>query len=211
MMNRDFEDYKLYVFDLDGTLYDQPNLRKMMAARLIRHYVCHPFSVKDMFIIMRFRKVKDTWTKNASEEDIIKKVAGDMNIDCDRVERTVRKWIYDDPLEVLKKTRDDALIDKIAKLRERGAAVVVLSDYPTEDKLKALCVNVDRSYGPDDPRIDELKPSPKGLKVIMEDYNAEPRDVLMIGDRMEKDGESARAAGVDYLILSRHVAERNLT
>ena len=32
----------------------------------------------------------------------------------------------------------------------------------------------------------------------------------MIGDRMEKDGEAARAAGIDYLILERKRKNRKL-
>ena len=86
----------------------------------------------------------------------------------------------------------------------------VLSDYPTKDKLEALGVTVDAEYGPDDARIDALKPSPKGLYVIMEDTKTAPEDILMIGDRKEKDGEFARAARVDALILDRHVSRRHI-
>ena len=210
MMNKGFDDYKLYVFDLDGTLYDQPRLRKMMALRLIRYYFFHPFSVRDLLILMYFRKVKDNWTKNASDDDIIKKVSSDKHTDYRKVKDIVRKWIYDDPLCILRKTRDNALAERISKLRADGAKVVVLSDYPTADKLKALGITVDGSYGPEDARINELKPSPKGLWVVMEDYETAAEDVLMIGDRMEKDGASAEAAGVDFLILERRVGRRKL-
>ena len=210
MMQKGFNDYKLYVFDLDGTLYDQPRLRKIMAMRLIKYYILHPFSMTDLLILMYFRKVKDSWTESAADDDIIKKVSEDKHTGRDRVARIVRKWIYDDPLFVLRKTRDEALIKRISLLRSDGAKVVVLSDYPTAAKLKALGVSVDGSYGPEDARIDELKPSPKGLWVIMEDFDVAAEDVLMIGDRMEKDGASAEAAGVDFLILDRHVSRRDL-
>lgn len=207
-MNRNINDYSLYVFDLDGTLYDQPRLRLIMAIRLMGYYLLHPFSVKELFILQHFRKVKDSWTKGSSEEDIIKAVADDKHTDSDRIRSIVRRWIYDNPLSALKKTRDDALAGWMQELRSAGKTVVILSDYPTEDKLKALEIEVDGQYGPEDERIDELKPSPKGLQVIMKDLDILPTEVLMIGDRMEKDGMCATSAGVDYLILPRSVSKR---
>ncbi|MBO4904004.1 MAG: HAD family hydrolase [Lachnospiraceae bacterium] len=209
-MKKNIGDYKLYVFDLDGTLYDQPKLRAIMAGRLMGYYILHPFSAGDLLILQHFRKVKDGWTGNSSEEEIIKKVAADRNTDIDRVRRIVRKWIYDDPLTAVAMTADRKLIGWIKSLREKGKKVVILSDYPTGDKLSAMGVSVDGQYSPDDPRIDELKPSPKGLMVIMEDTGIDADDILMIGDRMEKDGMSAVAAGVDHLILNRRVAGRKI-
>ena len=208
MRRRDINGYSLYVFDLDGTLYDQPELRKIMAIRLMAYYLCHPFSVRELFALSHFRKVKDAWTGTSSEDDIIKKTADDMKMPADKVKSVVRKWIYDDPLSALKKTRDENLISWIAELRRDGKKAVILSDYPTADKLTALGVEADGQYGPDDERIDELKPSPKGLMVIMEDFGVESEEVLMIGDREEKDGKCADAASVDSLILPRHVSKR---
>ena len=44
----------------------------------------------------------------------------------------------------------------------------------------------------------------------MEDTGENADNILMIGDRMEKDGRSAEAAGVDHLILPRKVSSRRL-
>ena len=208
MMRKDKNDYSLYVFDLDGTLYDQPRLRRIMALRLALYYGLRPHLAGELFILQHFRKVKDKWTGSSSEEEIIRKVAEDTGADVRKVQKIVRRWIYDDPLSALYKTRDASLAAWIDRLRSDGKKVVILSDYPTTDKMDALRVSVDRQYGPDDGRIGELKPSPNGLKTIMDDFDASPDDVLMIGDRMEKDGLCAQAAGVDYLILERSVARR---
>ena len=208
MMRKALNDYSLYVFDLDGTLYDQPKLRRIMAMRLMMYYAVHPHLAKELFLLSHFRKVKDKWTQSSSDEDVIRQVATDTGADADKVSGVVKKWIYDDPLTALRRTRDDSLFEWIGKLRAAGKKVVILSDYPTEDKMKALEIEADRQYGPDDDRIDELKPSPKGLMVIMEDFGADPGDVLMIGDRTEKDGKCAEAAGVDHLILARNIGKR---
>jgi FMN phosphatase YigB (HAD superfamily) len=209
-MRKDLNDYSLYVFDLDGTLYDQPRLRKMMAARLMFYYMFHPFSVKELFILSHFRKVKDSWTKSSAEEDIIKKTAEDMKADPAKVADIVKRWIYDDPLSLLLKVRDERLIAWMNKLKSAGKKVVVLSDYPARRKLEAMNVTVDRVYDPDDERITELKPSAVGLSVIMDELGIPAGDTIMIGDRDEKDGESARLAGADYLILMRSISKRKI-
>lgn len=208
-MRRNIKDYRLYVFDLDGTLYDQPKLRLIMARRLLLYYMCHPFSAGELLVLQHFRKVKDTWTGVSAEEAIYKKVADDRKTESDRVAGIVKKWIYENPLSALKTTCDEYLAEWIEKLRKMGKTVVVFSDYPTKDKLDALGIVVDGQYGPDDERIGELKPSPRGLQVIMQDYGIPCEDIIMIGDRDEKDGECAKAAGVDSLILDRRVNKRN--
>ncbi len=208
MMKKDLSGYKLYVFDVDGTLYDQPRLRRMMAMRLLGYYMCHPFRVSELLILQHFRKVKDSWTKSSSEEDIIEKTAADMGTQSDRVRAVVKKWIYESPSDVIRKTADIKLIELIRGLREKGKKVVVLSDYPAKDKLDILDVSVDGIYDPDDERIDELKPSSKGLKVIMEDTGASCDEMLMIGDRPEKDEMCASNVNVDCLILPRRVGKR---
>ena len=209
-MRKDINDYSLYVFDLDGTLYDQPRLRMIMAVRLVMYYIHHPFSVKDIMILQHFRKVKDARVSGSSDEEVIKTVAENKNTDIERVRRIVGKWIYDDPLSALSKVKDTKLIAWIGELRASGKKVVIFSDYPVKDKLDAMSVTVDGMYDPKDPRIDEQKPSPKGLSVIMQDTGIAAGDILMIGDRMEKDGMSAKAAGVDCLILERNVSKRKI-
>ncbi|MCR5473888.1 MAG: HAD family hydrolase [Lachnospiraceae bacterium] len=209
-MRKRINEYKVYVFDLDGTLYDQPKLRTLMALRLIRYYLFHPFAVRQLYILRYFRKVKDSWTGSSCEDEIIKKVASDINTDADSVRMIVRKWIYDEPLSVIGRTRDRRIGEWIEKLQKAGKTVLVLSDYPTQDKLRALSLSVGGQYCTADERIGQLKPSPKGLFVIMEDFGVSPEDILMIGDREEKDGECAKGAGADCLILPRHIGRRTL-
>ena len=208
-MNRSFDDYSLYVFDLDGTLYDQPKLRLIMAVRLMKYYLCHPFRIKELLLLSKFRKVKDAWTSSSSEEDMAAEVARSCKADKEKVLSVVRRWIYDDPLSALPKAADRKLASIIEGLREKGKKVFILSDYPTKEKLAALGITADAAYDPDDARIDALKPSPKGLLVIMEDTGIAASEILMIGDRREKDGQCAKAAGVDSLILPRHINRRD--
>ncbi len=63
-------------------------------------------------------------------------------------------------------------------------------------------------YAATDERLGELKPSPKGLNLIMQDHGYTGDDILMIGDRMSRDGMAAVNAGCDYLILPKSPAKR---
>lgn len=199
MLNKKITDYKLYVFDLDGTLYNQPRLRFIMAKRLLGYYIMHPHKITELILLQDFRKTKDSWQGDFAEEKVIEDVAKRHKKDTCFVEGVIKRWIYENPLSAVAATKYDKVISLINKLREDNKTVVVLSDYPTEDKLTAMGVTVDAQYSTTDERIGELKPSPKGLQVVMGDFCAAPEDTVMIGDRDEKDGASAKSAGCDYI------------
>lgn len=220
-MKKNFSEYKIYAFDLDGTIYDQPALRMIMAKRLLGYYILHPFRIGELLIIKDFRKLKDSWeddgvsASNATAQidgidaRICEYIANRKKKSPEKVISIIYKWIYDNPLSALYDTRDVRLIEKIDNMRKKGMKVVVFSDYPPAKKLLALGIEVDGIYSAQDDRIGELKPSPKGLIVIANDYNVSPEDIIMIGDRMEKDGVSAQTAGCDYIILPRKIKERD--
>jgi len=222
---RKINDYDVYVFDVDGTLYDQPRLRIIMAGRLLKYYALHPFKIKNLFLLKQFREEKEKWTKEKEstltcfvskecglallDEKICCYIAEQKKISCEKMCDIVKKWIYDEPMDVVNITRDIKLIDYIDSLKDAGKKVVIFSDYPAVDKMKALKCYSDAIYTSTDENIMELKPSPKGLNVIISDFNVNKDRLLMIGDRYEKDGLSAINAGVDYIILKRKVCDRD--
>jgi len=81
----------------------------------------------------------------------------------------------------------------------------VLSDYPTESKLRAL--GLAGRFSPvvcaTDPDVDAFKPSPRGFLRACELWGLPPRDVLMIGDRTDVDAAGAIAAGMPCVIIGR--------
>ena len=202
--------YRAVAFDLDGTLYDQKRLRKIMAKRLMLHYLCHPFRIRELFLLQTFRKVRDRWEIYADQfedsplsldEQQYAYIASITGTNPSAVETVVKRWIYENPLSALSTCTNTELASYIEELHKKGIPVCIVSDYPIPDKLKALNICADHLYAPGDERAIELKPSPMGLKLLMEDLSLTPEEVLMVGDRDEKDGESARRAGTDYVIL----------
>ncbi len=223
-MSKKLTEYKAVVFDLDGTLYYQRRLRIKMAWMLGCYYLCHFWHIRELFIVKKFRQIREDWdriekgppeaddktgTKEGLEDIQYKYLADTMNVPADRVKQVIETWIYDKPLKAVHDTRDTALLEVIEEIRERGQKVFIFSDYPIEDKLGAIGLSVDGMYAATDERLNELKPSPKGLKLIMEDTGLKPDEILMVGDRMSRDGLAAENAGCDYLILPASSSKRN--
>lgn len=209
--------YKAVVFDLDGTLYNQTKLRLNMAVRLGVYYCSHFWKIKELFVLKYFREVRDKWDEIRVDDAGVNDtnvndvgvddaqyayVGGKKGVSAEYVERVVKKWIYDNPLDLLGKYRNEKLHSYIEGLQSAKILVAIFSDYPIEDKIAALSIKPDGMYCPGDERNIELKPSPMGLELILNDFALAPEEILMVGDRDEKDGEAARRAGVDYYICS---------
>lgn len=201
----DFNKYDLYVFDVDGTLYYQNKLRLIMGKRLLMYYLFHPLKFKDLIIIKNFRSLRENAKDTNGLFDI---TAKKCNVSVSRVNEVIKKWIYENPIDALIASKDDTLLAIIDKLKANGKTVAIWSDYEADDKLKALKLSTDYVYTAEQERVGELKPSPKGLNLIMSDLDVPKDKTIMIGDRMVKDGEAAKKAGCDYLILSKSKKKR---
>lgn len=201
----DFNKYDLYVFDVDGTLYFQNKLRLIMGSRLLAYYLLHPLKVKDLIIIKNFRSIREAAKDTNGLFDI---TAKKCHVSVSHVEKVIKKWIYENPLDALIASKDATLLSIIDMLKANGKTVAIWSDYEADDKLKALNLTTDYVYTAEQERVGELKPSPKGLNLIMSDLKVPKDKTIMIGDRMVKDGEAAKAAGCDYMILSKSKIKR---
>jgi FMN phosphatase YigB (HAD superfamily) len=119
------------------------------------------------------------------------------------IRNDVRLWIDRRPLRHLGPCRFAGVAELFARLRSSGRRIAVVSDYPAQEKLAALGLSADLSVAAEDEGVNRLKPHPAGLLRVLERLELGPEQCLMIGDRDERDGESARRAGVPYLLKSR--------
>ncbi len=205
------DEYKAVIFDVDGTLYFQKPFRIRMMLYLISHVLRHPSSIGDLFLIKKYREVRENWEECEKEtaydrtlsldERQYKHVAKLMKTSDSRVKAAVEFFMLEAPLKLLPSFKDEELGKTIDELHRKNITVVIYSDYPAETKLKALGIKADYCFCSADERIGTMKPDPKGISVILETLGLESSQALMVGDRYEKDGLAAKANDVDFCIL----------
>lgn len=204
MISVDWRDVRLVVFDVDGTLYDQRALRRAMLRDLLFDAL-RSRSLGTLRVISRFRQVREELA-DAGVEDFAalqySRTAEQTGRDAAEVKLLVEHWMERRPLPHLPATRFPGLAELFGRLRDRGTTIGVWSDYPAHDKLQALGLRADIVCSAGDTEVGRLKPSPRGLLAVMAKAGCEAGETIMIGDRHERDGLAAEAAGVRALIKS---------
>ena len=171
---------------------------------LLRYYIMNPQRLKELKILKDFRREREK--RIFDDVNNIESVqyswgAQASGVSSERVRRVVEKWIYSAPLKHLAKCRYPGVLEYFDNLSSRGIAIAIYSDYPAKEKMSALGLSPRYIVCSTDKNVDRLKPDPKGLFHIVETLGESVEHCLFIGDRDERDGECARKAGMQYLIL----------
>jgi phosphoglycolate phosphatase/putative hydrolase of the HAD superfamily len=124
-----------------------------------------------------------------------------LGIDPQHVRQVVSRWIHQEPLPYLKACKYPEVDSFLQGLSARGISYTFYSDYPLQEKLRAMEIPFNNAFSSEDAEIDRMKPDPAGLEYIRGLYGLEPVQCLMIGDRHEKDGKCAQAASMPFLII----------
>jgi len=188
--------HKAIIADLDGTLYFQLPVRLSMLCAIVLFCLTKPHKIKEIQIVRSYRK---KYEKGMEHHDRCLVLSKDYNMDVMRVENIIQKWMIDNPLRSVHKYRDKNLLLLLEEMKNKGTKIIVYSDYPVTEKLKALNFTPDVAYSADD--VGCLKPSPEGLLYILKENGLTAADCLFIGDKYEKDGKCAENAGMEYIIL----------
>ncbi|MFD1961116.1 HAD family hydrolase [Novosphingobium panipatense] len=173
MSEVDWQDIRLTIFDLDGTLYDQPPLRRAMAWSLLRDAV-RKRSLRTILILRCFRRVRErlgeqtagTGCGNFLREQYLETAVA-CGIDEGEVRACVEEWMERRPLALLSRYKAAGIDDLFAAIRATGRAVAVWSDYPVAAKLAALGLEADHAIWAGDSAVGRLKPDPKGLRILL--------------------------------------------
>lgn len=200
-----WNDIRLVVFDVDGTLYPQLPLRMRMAREMM-HHAARTRSLKHIAVLRNYRRLREVLGDQETsgfDAALIDKTAQATVTSPAAVRAIVSDWIDQRPVRHLKSARYPGVLELFAAIRARGKMLGVLSDYPAAAKLAAMELDADYVVYAGDPAIDILKPHPKGLLNLIEAAGVRPEETLLIGDRASRDGMAARRAGAHALLLSR--------
>lgn len=198
----DWARIELVAFDVDGTLYDQRRMRLRMMRDMGWH-VLRTRSLDVPAVIGRYRHLREELgdaEQDRFEDELIRRTGLATNRDPYQVRAIAEEWMDRRPLPYLAACRYDGVAQLFDGLRRHGKRIGVVSDYPARAKLAALGLEADVIVSATDPRVGILKPHPRGLLDLVARAGSEPSTTLLIGDRVERDGEAARRAGAAVLI-----------
>ncbi len=216
--------YRVIVLDMDGTLYYQRGMQILMCIEMGAFAIMHPFSLWKLNAVSVFRCIRelDLFSKEENfgkdsgciEKDLLleqqyKMTADKINKPPETVKQVIEEWMFKRPLKYLQYTCDRRLCDWIEIWKQRGRKVVVYSDYPAGEKCDILGIHADAIYSSEQEEIGQMKPSVRGLELISREFAASPDEILVVGDRMSKDGRMAEYFGCEYLILKKWKLWRN--
>ena len=195
---------EMVVFDVDGTLYAQRPLRIRMLLALFLHTITSG-SLETIKVLKHFRRLREELGNQETqgfETVLLEKTSMMTGRPPERIAAIVHEWIEIRPLAYLGACRYSGLTKVFHGLRARGIKIGVFSDYPAKEKLKAMALEADFVISAENEDVGVLKPNPRGLMLLMETAKTSPSTTLMVGDRIDRDGEAAHRAGTLCLIRS---------
>ena len=203
-MRRRLAEYPAILLDVDGTLYCAKALRVALALELALSYATRPWRLRELRALRYYRALHNGAVSGAENEQACSdQTARRYGLTQDHLRRLIDQWLEQRPLKYVRWFRNRRLLAAVARQKARGAVIILYSDYPTAQKAQALKgLDPDYQFCAADPAINCFKPDRRGVEHIMATTGFSVADILMIGDRDNKDGAAARAVGMDYLILT---------
>lgn len=202
------------VFDLDGTLYRQPPLRRRMLVELALAPLAGPTRAWRATRLLRaFRAERERLRELGHPEEPLAQLqyerpAGRLRVDAGELARTVADWMFERPLRHLAPCARPGLRESLERLHAAGLRLGVFSDYPVAAKLAALGVDGYFHVALDatDPDVNAFKPHPRGFEVAAARLGVAPDEALYVGDRRDVDVAGAHAARMHAAWIGRRAA-----
>lgn len=200
-LHLDTEGIKAVIFDLDGTLYRKSGLPLKLICSDLRH----------MFVLGNERKaraeLKGRWfgDEQAYYDALYERVAQLSHISRCMAKRWYEQGYMPSMQRVLRRcySIEPWVEGLLSDLRRQGIKLAVYSDYGClNERLEAL--GFDRRWvdvTADAPSLGGLKPCKQSGDRICEMLGVAPAEILMVGDRDDTDGETARRCGMRFQLV----------
>ncbi|MDR0706686.1 MAG: HAD family hydrolase [Treponema sp.] len=188
-------------FDLDGTLY--PNHRFYL--RIL------PFAVKERRLLRAFGKARDILRATRVGDPLYEQEfyeaqafltahildSAASHADTAAMRRKIEDRIYRGWEPVFKNIRLFPHVpETLAALKRNGLKLGLLSDFPTERKLRLLGLSGIWDAALCSEEIGRLKPDPKPFMALAEELGTTPARILYVGNSRRYDVAGAAHAGM---------------
>ncbi|MEZ6017443.1 MAG: HAD family hydrolase [Planctomycetota bacterium] len=202
------------VFDLDGTLYDQPPLRRRMLVELALAPLSGPVrALRVTRMLAAFRKEREHLRALGQSAESLEALqyarpAARIGVPEPAMRAAVAEWMFERPLRHLGPCARRGLDAGLRRLSEAGLKLGVFSDYPVDAKLGALGVRARFSTCLDAtaPEVNAFKPHPAGFAAAAARLGVAPHETLYVGDRLDVDVAGAHAAGMHAALIGHEAA-----
>lgn len=204
------------LFDLDGTLYDSAYVRGHMMLKLVRAYQSRPKQgIRVVQVLQAYRRAHEQLrTIETVGQDLrvlqLQTAADRLGVPVSDVDKHVRRWMEEEPLELLRPAMKIGLLPFLHLLKKANFALGVVSDYPAMEKLRYMGLDhyVDVVVSAQDRHVQSLKPSARSLCVAANALDVLPKHTLYIGDRIGIDDVAAQRAGMGSVIIGAQSSPR---
>jgi FMN phosphatase YigB (HAD superfamily) len=187
----DLSKIKVVSWDLDGTLYSLPEMKKHFRIMVIKEILkLSVKSIGDFYHLWKFHKSIGRY-RDGRKIDL-------SSNEIESFEKNSSVWYG----ECIKKTGSYPGVNEIIR-HFTDKKQVILSDYEVKGKIESLFLEPFWIKSYSCMEMGYLKPSSFGLKKILDDFDILPSELLHIGDKDHYDGVAARAAGCEVLILKK--------
>lgn len=189
-----FDGIKLFVFDLDGTFYEQKKVKSLIIKKLL-------FQLPSLNKYNKARK-QLVGKKFDSFDDLVSATSALMH-------KNSNDWILNRFYPKFYNSFSDLKAHPLAnsvleKLNENQIKIAVVSDYGNvEGRLKMLNIRTDLiefKYGTETDGV--LKPNPFIGHKIQEEFNLSAEEIIYIGDRLDTDKAIADNMGSHFFGIS---------
>ena len=195
--------YRWIVFDVDGTLYNQWPVRLCMASELLRECVKSKGFWKELLALYQYRKMREALAGRPAPMNVLcREIGNQYHIAPADVDVLIQTWMFERPLKYIQRFAYKEIISFLKSFQEQSGTIIAYSDYAVVEKLQALGIRPDAAFYPVG-TSDDLKPSKRPMKKIMDATKLVPKETLYIGDSVGKDGYVAKCFHITFL----HVKE----
>jgi HAD superfamily hydrolase (TIGR01549 family) len=217
-MGKDFDNISAVLFDVDGTLYDQAMLRRIMAMKIAKCFLTGKISPRQLKVISCYRKQLETLRVDLPPDckDLrsmhLQTVADRTGMSVDYVDAAVTEWMLEASLPYLNRCLRKGVAETLTRLKQADYKLGVLSDYPAKEKLEAMGLAgfFDEVISCQAADISAYKPDTDGFARLARSLDVAERSCVYVGDRFEIDIIGASNAGMNAVWLTSRTKTRVL-
>lgn len=184
-------DIQAVAFDIDGTLYETWKLN----TRIVFHFLAHNH------FFLHYGLVRSALRKDKAEGDFSRiqaeYMARRLKTTPEKAQEALDRIVYQGLKKFfLRITPCKNAVECVAKIKEKGLKVAILSDFPPEQKgeLWGIKAMADLSMGTEE--CGALKPNPIAFVKMAEKLGIKPENILYVGNSYKYDVVGSKAAGM---------------